>query len=74
PLGVIGVIGPWNYPVFTPLGSLSFSLAAGNAVVYKPSEFAPAVGQWLVRAFAEVVPEHPVLQVVTGDGSVGAAL
>ncbi len=74
PLGVIGVIGPWNYPVFTPLGSLSFSLAAGNAVVYKPSEFAPAVGQWLGRAFAEVVPEHPVLQVVTGDGSVGAAL
>ena len=51
PLGVIGVIGPWNYPVFTPLGSLSFSLAAGNAVVYKPSEFAPAVGQWLGRAF-----------------------
>ena len=74
PLGVVGVIGPWNYPIFTPLGSISFALAAGNAVVYKPSEFAPGVGEWLGRAFAEVVPEHSVLQVITGDGSVGAEL
>ncbi|MCJ0904979.1 aldehyde dehydrogenase family protein [Rhodococcus sp. ARC_M6] len=74
PLGVVGVIGPWNYPIFTPLGSISFALAAGNAVVYKPSEFAPGVGEWLGRAFAEVVPEHSALQVITGDGSVGAEL
>ncbi|WP_369597448.1 aldehyde dehydrogenase family protein [Rhodococcus sp. OK302] len=74
PLGVVGVIGPWNYPIFTPLGSISFALAAGNAVVYKPSEFAPGVGEWLGRVFAEVVPEHSVLQVITGDGSVGAEL
>ena len=38
PLGVVGVIGPWNYPVFTPLGSIVYALAAGNAVVFKPSE------------------------------------
>lgn len=44
PLGVVGVIGPWNYPIFTPLGSLSFALAAGNTVVYKPSEYTPGVG------------------------------
>ena len=37
PLGVVGVIGPWNYPVFTPMGSLAYALAAGNAVVFKPS-------------------------------------
>src|SRR5919112_2096781 len=36
PMGVIGVIGPWNYPVFTPMGSIAYSLAAGNAVVFKP--------------------------------------
>ena len=74
PLGVIGVIGPWNYPVFTPIGSIAYALAAGNAVVYKPSEFAPAVGQWLVDTFAQVVPEQPVLSLITGDGTTGAAL
>ena len=74
PHGVVGVIGPWNYPVFTPMGSIGYALAAGNAVVYKPSEYTPAVGQWLVERFAEVVPEHPVLQVVHGQGETGAAL
>ncbi|ASR38629.1 aldehyde dehydrogenase [Prauserella marina] len=74
PLGVVGVIGPWNYPVHTPLGSVSYALAAGNAVVFKPSEYTPAVGTWLVDAFAEVVPEYPVLQLVTGFGPTGAAL
>ena len=44
PLGVIGVIGPWNYPVFTPMGSIAYALAAGNAVVFKPSELTPGVG------------------------------
>ena len=74
PLGVIGVIGPWNYPVFTPLGSIAYALGAGNAVVFKPSELTPGVGQWLAATFAEVVPEHPVFQVVTGLGDTGAAL
>ncbi|MEP6816057.1 MAG: aldehyde dehydrogenase family protein, partial [Marmoricola sp.] len=41
PLGVVAVIGPWNYPVFTPMGSIGYALAAGNAVVFKPSEFSP---------------------------------
>lgn len=74
PLGVVGVIGPWNYPVFTPLGSIVYALAAGNAVVFKPSELTPGVGYWLAAAFGEVVPEHPVFQVVTGLGETGAAL
>ncbi|GAB3485601.1 aldehyde dehydrogenase family protein [Amycolatopsis cihanbeyliensis] len=74
PLGVVGVIGPWNYPVYTPMGSISYALAAGNAVVFKPSEYSPGVGKWLVDAFQEVVPEHPVLQLVTGFGPTGAAL
>ncbi len=74
PLGVVGVIGPWNYPVFTPLGSIAYALAAGNTVVFKPSEYTPGVGKWLVDAFAEVVPEWPVLQLITGFGETGAAL
>ncbi|SCE82773.1 Acyl-CoA reductase [Micromonospora viridifaciens] len=74
PYGVVGVIGPWNYPVFTPIGSAAYALAAGNAVVFKPSEYTPAVGQWLVDRFAEVVPEQPVLTAVHGLGDVGAAL
>ncbi|MBF6171810.1 aldehyde dehydrogenase family protein [Nocardia blacklockiae] len=74
PYGVVGVIGPWNYPVFTPLGSVSFALAAGNAVVFKPSEYTPGVGRWLAEAFARVTPELPVFQVVTGLGDTGNAL
>ncbi len=74
PYGVVGVIGPWNYPVFTPVGSIAYALAAGNAVVFKPSEYTPAVGQWLVDRFAEVVPEQPVFQAVHGLGDAGAAL
>lgn len=74
PLGVVGVIGPWNYPLFTPMGSIAYALAAGNAVVFKPSEFTPAVGVFLADAFREVVPEQPVFQVITGFGTTGAAL
>jgi len=74
PLGVVGVIGPWNYPVFTPVGSIAYALAAGNSVVFKPSEFTPGVGGWLVSSFNEVVPEHPVLQLVTGFGETGSFL
>ncbi|MBO4162840.1 MULTISPECIES: aldehyde dehydrogenase family protein [Micromonospora] len=74
PHGVVGVIGPWNYPVFTPVGSAAYALAAGNAVVLKPSEYTPVAGQWLVDAFAEVVPEQPVFTAVHGLGDVGAAL
>ena len=78
PLGVVGVIGPWNYPVFTPVGSIAYALAAGNAVVFKPSELTPATGSWLVRSFSEALAVFgepmPVLQVVTGSGSTGEAL
>lgn len=74
PFGVIGVIGPWNYPVFTPMGSIAYALAAGNAVVFKPSEHTPGVGAWLAGSLAAVCPEQPVLQTVTGLGPTGAAL
>ncbi|MGH3606101.1 MAG: aldehyde dehydrogenase family protein, partial [Pseudonocardiaceae bacterium] len=74
PCGVIGVIGPWNYPAHTPMGSISYALAAGNAVVFKPSELTPGVGRALAESLARVVPEHPLLQIVTGFGETGAAL
>ncbi|MGH3907518.1 MAG: aldehyde dehydrogenase family protein [Pseudonocardiaceae bacterium] len=74
PCGVVGVIGPWNYPAHTPMGSIGYALAAGNAVVFKPSEFTPGVGRALAASLAEVVGEHPLLQVVTGFGETGAAL
>jgi aldehyde dehydrogenase (NAD+) len=75
PLGVIGVIGPWNYPVFTPMGSIAYALAAGNAVVFKPSEHTPAIATWLAAAWRAAVPDcADVFQVVTGFGDTGAAL
>src|SRR6185295_14997144 len=74
PFGVIGVIGPWNYPVLTPMGSIAYALAAGNAVVFKPSEYTPAVGAFIVDLFAKAVPEKPVLQILYGLGDVGAEL
>jgi acyl-CoA reductase-like NAD-dependent aldehyde dehydrogenase len=74
PYGVVGVIGPWNYPILTPMGSITYALAAGNAVVFKPSEYTPAMGQWYVDRFSEVVPEHPVLQIIHGRGESGAHL
>jgi acyl-CoA reductase-like NAD-dependent aldehyde dehydrogenase len=74
PFGVVGVIGTWNWPVYTPGGALASALAAGNAVVYKPSELTPAVGSRVVELFRSVVPEAPVLSTVTGFGPTGAAL
>ncbi|HXH57316.1 aldehyde dehydrogenase family protein [Iamia sp.] len=74
PLGVIGVIGPWNYPVFTPMGSIAYALAAGNAVVFKPSEHTPGVGEWLAEAAAEAIGIPGLFEVVTGFGATGGAL
>ena len=76
PRGVVGVIGPWNYPLMTPIGSIAYALAAGNAVVFKPSEHTPALGTRLARAFAAANPDGPVgvFGVVTGFGATGEAL
>ena len=74
PLGVIGVIGPWNYPIFTPMGSIGYALAAGNAVVFKPSELTPVVARELEKIAAESSAIPAVFQVVTGRGPTGAAL
>ncbi|MHB1299065.1 MAG: aldehyde dehydrogenase family protein, partial [Gemmatimonadaceae bacterium] len=74
PLGVIGVIAPWNYPFFLPAACVLPALACGNAVVLKPSEFTPESAGVLESLFREAGLPHGVLQVVQGDGAVGAAL
>ena len=74
PLGTVGVIGPWNYPIFTPMGSIAYALAAGNAVVFKPSEFTPGVGIWLADSFAQVAPFENIFTTVTGLPDTGKAL
>ena len=74
PLGVIGVIGPWNYPLNTPMGSIAYALAAGNAVVWKPSELTPLVALEIEKIAKRVFALPDLLQVVTGAGATGAAL
>lgn len=74
PLGVVGIISPWNYPFSIPTGSVVMALMAGNAVVLKPSEFASLNGLKIGELFKEAGLPEGVLEVVTGDGSTGAAL
>ncbi|MFQ6324685.1 aldehyde dehydrogenase family protein [Nocardia sp. CWNU-33] len=74
PLGVVGVLGPWNNPVFTPMGSIAYAMAAGNTVVFKPNELTTGVGVWLAESWSRLAPNQPVLQVVTGDHGTDAAL
>lgn len=69
PLGVVLVIGPWNYPFYLTIGPLVAALAAGNAVVLKPSELAPESS----RVLAELLPRYldaEAVRVVEGDGAV----
>src|SRR5438874_13665935 len=72
--GVVGVIGPWNYPLFTPMGSIAYALAAGNAVVWKPSELTPLVAVKIEEIAKKTFALADLLQVVTGAGPTGAAL
>lgn len=74
PLGVIGVISPWNYPFFLPTACVLPALACGNAVLLKPSEFTPRAGAMLGELLLEAGVPAGVLQVVQGDGMVGDAV
>lgn len=74
PRGVVGVIGPWNYPFFLPMIPVVTALAAGCAVVVKPSELTPLTGQLIGDLMSEAGLPADVIQVVQGGGEVGAAL
>lgn len=73
PRGVIAAITPWNFPILTPMRKLAPAIAFGNAIVLKPSEFAPAAACIAAEAAAGVLPDG-VVQIVNGDAGVGAAL
>lgn len=74
PLGVVGIISPWNFPWATPLDEVVMALMAGNVVVLKPSELTPLTGLKIKEVFDRAGLDEGALQVVTGDGSTGAAL
>jgi acyl-CoA reductase-like NAD-dependent aldehyde dehydrogenase len=76
PLGVIGVITPWNAPVYLTLSGLAAALAAGNAVVVKPSELSPGSAIITIEAFRRANPDAPagLTGWITGFGETGAAL
>jgi succinate-semialdehyde dehydrogenase/glutarate-semialdehyde dehydrogenase len=74
PMGVIGIISPWNFPWATPLAEVVMALMAGNAVVLKPSELTPLTALKIGELFSAAGLPDNVLQIVTGDGSTGAAL
>ena len=73
PRGVVLAITPWNFPVLTPLRKLVPALAAGNAVVLKPSEYTPAAAMRLVRAAEGLLPQG-ALCLVNGAGEVASGL
>jgi acyl-CoA reductase-like NAD-dependent aldehyde dehydrogenase len=74
PVGVVGVISPWNFPWATPLAEVVMALMAGNAVVLKPSELTPLTALKIKNVLDRAGLPEGLLQVVTGDGSTGAAL
>lgn len=74
PFGVVAVIGPWNYPVVQVLTPVLAALAAGNVVIIKPSEVAPAVGLLFAQLFAAVPEIAPYVRVVHGGPEVGRAV
>ena len=72
PLGVVGVIGPWNYPFQLALGPAAAALAAGNRVMLKPSEHTPRTSALMRRWSRDTFPPE-VVTVVTGGPEIGAA-
>lgn len=73
PIGVVGAIGPWNWPMMISIWQLAPSLRMGNAVILKPSEHTPLSVQALVAVLNQVLPEG-ILQVVPGAGDIGQAV
>ncbi|HEX7603728.1 MAG TPA: coniferyl aldehyde dehydrogenase [Polyangiaceae bacterium] len=72
PLGVVGIIAPWNYPAQLAFGPLAGALAAGNRVMIKPSELTPKTGELIAKLIAETFSPDEVT-VVLGGPSVGEA-
>jgi acyl-CoA reductase-like NAD-dependent aldehyde dehydrogenase len=78
PRGVIAIVAPWNYPVAIPCGGFAAAIMSGNAVVFKPSEHAPACGEELARLFRQALQDSghspELVQIVQGAAYTGQAL
>ncbi len=74
PLGLVGVIGPWNYPLTNSFGDCIPALMAGNSVILKPSEVTPLTSLLMAEGLRECGLPENVLQIATGRGGTGAAL
>lgn len=74
PLGVVGLISPWNFPVAIPVWKLAPALVAGNTCVLKPSPLTPMTAAMLVRGLEEVGLPAGVVNLVHGDAEPGAEL
>ncbi len=74
PLGVVGIISPWNYPFSIPAGETAMALICGNAVLLKPSSSTPLVGQKIAEMFEAAKLPEGIFQLVQGDSKTGEAL
>ncbi len=74
PFGVLAIISPWNYPFSIPMAQILPALVAGNAVLLKPSELTPHVGEVIAKIIAAAGIPSGVVQLLQGGGAVGAAL
>ncbi|MGV9709978.1 aldehyde dehydrogenase family protein [Gordonia sp. NPDC003424] len=74
PVGIVGAITPWNFPLNIPSRKIGPALAAGNAVLYKPSEITPLMGQRLVEALLAGGLPSGAIALVQGSGAAGAAV
>jgi succinate-semialdehyde dehydrogenase/glutarate-semialdehyde dehydrogenase len=74
PLGVVGVIAPWNYPWSIPFGEVAIALMAGNGVVLKPASLTPLLGERIQKAFEDGGLPEGLVRTVHGGGAIGQAL
>ncbi len=74
PLGVIGIVTPWNFPLAIPLRQVAAAVAAGNGAIVKPSELTPLSGAWVEELFRRAGAPPGLVRVVQGAADVGEAL
>jgi acyl-CoA reductase-like NAD-dependent aldehyde dehydrogenase len=74
PIGVVGVIAPWNYPWSIPFGEVAIALMAGNGVVLKPASLTPLIGERIRIAFEKAGLPEGLVRTVHGGGRIGDAL
>ena len=74
PLGVVGVIAPWNYPWSIPFGEVAIALMAGNGVVLKPASLTPLIGERIRMLFEKAGFPEGLVRTVHGGGRIGDAL